>query len=105
MKTEIFKNDPELQKPLQSIENPIAPQKLQALQKQDTNIELLKCKLRNNRLDKEYYSLDEHELLTRKVINGGHEFRAIYLPSVLAFRYSIQPTMILAIMDSQEPTQ
>ena len=85
-KTEIFKNDPELQKPLQSIENPVAPQKLQALQKQDTNIELLKRKLRNNRLDKEYYSLDEHKLLTRKVIDGGHEFRAIYLPSVLIFQ-------------------
>ena len=42
--TEIFKNDPELQKPLQSIKNPIAPQKLQILQ-QDTNIETLKRKL------------------------------------------------------------
>ena len=47
-KTEIFKNDPELQAPLQSIENPIAPQKLQVLQKQDTNIKILKCKLCNN---------------------------------------------------------
>ena len=85
-KTEIFKNDPALQKPLQSIENPIAPQRLQVLQKQDTNIKILKCKLRNNRLDKEYYSLDENELLTRKVIDGGHEFCAIYLPSVLIFQ-------------------
>ena len=40
--TEIFKNDPELQQPLQSIENPIAPQKLQVLQQQDTSIEILK---------------------------------------------------------------
>ena len=84
--TEIFKNDPELQNSLQCIENPIAPQRLQKLQQQDTNIEILKRKLRNNRLDKEYYSLDENELLTRKVINGGHEFRAIYLPSVLIFQ-------------------
>ena len=84
--TEIFKNDPELQNSLQCIENPIAPQKLQKLQQQDTNIEILKCKLLNNRLDKEYYSLDENELLMRKVINGGHEFRAIYLPSVLIFQ-------------------
>ena len=84
--TEIFKNDPELQKPLQSIKNPIAPQKLQVLLQQDTNIEILKCKLRNNRLDKEYYSLDENELLTRKVINGGHEFHAVYPPSVLIFQ-------------------
>ena len=81
--TEIFKNDPELQNSLQCIENLIAPQRLKKLQQQDTNIEILKRKLRNNRLDKEYYSLDENELLTRKVIDGGHEFRAIYLPSVL----------------------
>ena len=85
-KTEIFKNDPELQEPLQSIGNPIAPQKPQVLQKQDTNIEILKRKLHNNRLDKEYYSLDENELLTRKVIDGGHKFRAIYLPSGLIFQ-------------------
>ena len=85
-KTEIFKNDPELQNSLQCIKNPIAPQKLQRLQQQDTNIEILKRKLRNNRLDKEYYSLDENELLTRKVINGGHAFHAIYLPSVLIFQ-------------------
>ena len=84
--TEIFKNDPELQNSLQCIENPIAPQRLKKLQQQDTNIEILKRKLRNNRLDKEYYSLDENELLTRKVIDGGHEFRAIYLPSVLIFQ-------------------
>ena len=84
--TEIFKNDPELQNSLQCIENPIAPQKLQKLQQQDTNIEILKCKLQNNRLDKEYYSLDENELLTRKVIDGGHEFCVVYLPSVLIFQ-------------------
>ena len=65
-KTEIFKNDPELQQPLQSIKNPIAPQKLQVLQKQDTNIKILKCKLHNNRLDKEYYSLDENETLDKE---------------------------------------
>ena len=80
---EIIKNDPELQKSLQCIENPIAPQRLRKLQQQDTNIETLKCKLQHNRLDKEYYSLDENELLMRKVIDGGHEFHAIYLPSVL----------------------
>ena len=43
--TEIFKNDPELQNSLQCIENPIAPQKLQKLQQQDSYIEILKCKL------------------------------------------------------------
>ena len=86
MEKEIIKNDPELQNSLQCIENPIAPQRLRKLQQQDTNIEILKCKLQNNRLDKEYYSLDENELLMRKVIDGGHEFRAIYLPSVLIFQ-------------------
>ena len=85
-KKEIVKNNPELQKSLQCIENPIAPQRLKKLQQQDTNIETLKCKLQHNRLDKEYYSLDENELLMRKVIDGGHEFCAIYLPSILTFQ-------------------
>ena len=84
--TEIIKNDPELQNSLQCIQNPIAPQRLKKLQQQDPNIEILKRKLQNNRLDKEYYSLDENELLTRKVIDGGDEFRAIYLPSILIFQ-------------------
>ena len=83
---EIIKNDPELQKSLQCIENPIAPQRLKQLQQQDTNIEALKCKLQHDKLDKEYYSLDENELLMRKVVDGGHEFCAIYLPSVLTFQ-------------------
>ena len=83
---EIIKNDPELQKSLQCIENPIAPQRLKKLQQQDTNIETLKRKLQHNRLDKEYYNLDENELLTRKVIDGGHEFHGIYLPSILTFQ-------------------
>ena len=65
---------------------PDCTQRLRKLQEQDTNIETLKCKLHNNRLDKEYYSLDENELQTRKVIDGGHKFRAIYLPSVLIFQ-------------------
>ena len=86
MEKEIIKNNPELQNSLQCIENPIAPQRLRKLQQQDTNIEILKRKLQNNRLDKEYYSLDENELLTRKVIDGGHKFHAIYLPSVLIFQ-------------------
>ena len=83
---EIIKNNPELQKSLQCIENPIAPQRLKKLQQQDTNIETLKCKLQHNRQDKEYYSLDENELLMRKVIGGGHKFHTIYLPSILTFQ-------------------
>ena len=85
MKKEI-KNNPDLQDTLQCIENPIAPQQLKRLQQQDANIKTLKHKLQHNKLDKEYYSLDENELLMRKVIDGGHEFHAIYLPSVLVLQ-------------------
>ena len=81
-----IKNDPELQESLQCIEKPITPQRLKKLQQQDANIETLKRKLQHNKLDKEYYSLDENELLMRKVIDGGHEFYAIYLPSILTFQ-------------------
>ena len=105
MDTEIIKNDPELQNSLQCIQNLIAPQRLKKLQQQDPNIKILKRKLQNNKLDKEYYSLDENELLTRKVIDGGHEFRAIYLPSVLIFQVPEQPMMILVTMDFQEHMQ
>ena len=47
---------------------------------------MLKHKLQHNKLDKEYYNLDENELLMRKVVDGGHKFHAIYLPSVLIFQ-------------------
>ena len=81
-----IKSDPDLQDTLRCIKNPFAPERLKRLQKQDAHIESLKHKLRNNKLDQEYYSLDEHELLTRKVVDGGHKFHAIYLPSVLVFQ-------------------
>ena len=81
-----IKSDPDLQDTLQCINNPIAPEWLKCLQQQDANIETLKHKLKHNKLDKEYYSLDENELLMQKVVNGGHEFCAIYLPSVLVFQ-------------------
>ena len=81
-----IKNDPDLQDILQCIENPITPQCLKRLQQQDANIETLKHKLQHNKLDREYYSIDENELLTRKVVNGGHKFHTIYLPNVLVFQ-------------------
>ena len=84
---EIIKNDPELQNSLQCKKNLIAPQRLRKLQEQDTNIETLKRKLHNNRLDKKYYSLDENELLMRKVIDGAHEFCTIYLPCKQLFLF------------------
>ena len=80
-----IKNDSDLQDTLQCMENPITPEQLKQLQQQDANIETLKHKLKH-KLDKEYYSLDEHELLTRKVVDGGHEFHAIYLPAVLVLQ-------------------
>ena len=39
---------------------------------QDANIEMLKHNLQHKKLDKEYYSLNENELLMRKVVDGGH---------------------------------
>ena len=80
---EIHQKQPRVTKPPTMHREPDCTQRLRKLQQQDTNIETLKCKLHNNRLNKEYYSLDENELLTRKVIDGGHKFCVIYLPSVL----------------------
>ena len=67
----------------QGYEFRIAPQQLKRLQQQDANIETLKHKLQHNKLEKDYYSMDENRLLTRKIVDGGHEFHAIYLPNVL----------------------
>ena len=80
-----IKNDQDLQDTLQCIENPITPQQLKRLQQQDANIETLKHKL-PHKLDKEYYNIDENELLTRKIVDGGHKFCTIYLPNVLVFQ-------------------
>ena len=81
-----IKSDPDLQDTLQCINNPIVPECLKCLQQQDANIETLKHKLKHNKLDKEYYSLDENELPTWEVVDGGHKFCTIYLPSVLVFQ-------------------
>ena len=81
-----IKNDPDLQDALWCIGNPIAPQRLKRLQQQDANIETLKRKLQPSKLDKEYYSMDENRLLTRKVVDNGHKFHAFYLPNVLVFQ-------------------
>ena len=59
---------------------------MKCLQEQDAAIETLKHKLAHNKPDKEYYSIDENGLLTRKVIDGGHEFHAIYLLVVLVLQ-------------------
>ena len=95
-----IKNDPDLQDTLQCIENPFAPQQLKRLQQQDANIETLKDKLQHTKLDKEYYSMDENGLLMRKVVDGGHEFHAIYLPNVLVFQVLQTAHDDLVTMDS-----
>ena len=79
-----IKNDPGLHDALQCINNPITPEQLKFLQEQEGTIETLKYKLSHNKLDKEYIA--ENGLLTRKVIDGGHEFCAIYLLSVLVLQ-------------------
>ena len=71
---------------LQCIDNPIAPEQLKCLQKQDATIETLKHKLKHNKLDEEYYSIDNKGLLTRKVVDSGHKFHATYLPAMLVLQ-------------------
>ena len=81
-----IKNDLDLQDTLQCIDNLIAPEWLKHLQEQDATIETLKHKQTHNKLDKEYYSIDDKGLLTRKVVDGGHEFHTIYLPAMLVLQ-------------------
>ena len=81
-----IKNDPDLHDALQCIDNLITPEWLKHLQEQDAAIETLKHKPTHNKLDKEYYSIDEKGLLKRKVIDGGHKSDAIYLPAVLVLQ-------------------
>ena len=83
---QVIKNDPDLQDTSLCIDNLIAPECLKHLQEQDATIKTLKHKLKHIKLDKEYYLIDKNGLLTRKVVDGGHEFHAIYLPVVLVLQ-------------------
>ena len=58
---------------------------LQRLQEQDPDIQKLKHKLEHNRLDKEYYKMKDG-LLKRKVVDRGHEFWSIHLPTSLVLQ-------------------
>ena len=49
-------------------------------------IETLNHKLKHNKLDKEYYRIDDQGLLTRKIVDGGHKFCGIYLPVMLVLQ-------------------
>ena len=51
---------------------------MKQLQEQDPDIQKLKHKLKHNKLDKEYYKMED-DLLKQKVVDGGHRFWSIYL--------------------------
>ena len=82
-----IKNDTDLADTLQCIDNPLSKEKMKILQEQDLDIEKLKLqhKLQYNRLDKEYYKVEDG-LLKQKVVDGGYEFWSIYLPCSLVLQ-------------------
>ena len=80
-----IKNDPDQIDALQCIDIPLSAECLKRLQEQDPDIQKLKQKLEHNRLDKEYYRMED-DLLQRKVVDGGHEFWSIYLPTSLVLQ-------------------
>ena len=80
-----IKNNPDLADALQCIDNPLSAEHLKRLQEQDPDIQKLKQKLEHNRLDKEYYKMED-DLLKRKVVDGGHEFWSIYLLASLVLQ-------------------
>ena len=80
-----IKNDPDLADALQCIDNPLSAECLKRLLEQNPDIQKLKHKLEHNKLDKEYYKMED-ELLQRKLVDGGHEFWSIYLPSSLVLQ-------------------
>ena len=80
-----IKNDPDLADALQCIDKPLSAEYLQRLQEQDPKIRKLKHKLEHNKLNKEYYRMEDG-LLKRKVVDGGHEFWSIYLPASLVLQ-------------------
>ena len=64
---------------------PLSADFLKRLQEQDPDIQQLKQKLEHNRLNMEYYKMED-DLLKRKVVDGGHEFWSIYLPASLVLQ-------------------
>ena len=45
----------------------------------------VEAQLQHNKLDKEYYKIED-DLLKQKVVDGGHEFWSIYLPCSLVLQ-------------------
>ena len=54
-----IKNDPDLADTLQCITNPLSMERMKQLQEQDPDIQKLKHKLKYNKLDKEYYKMED----------------------------------------------
>ena len=77
-----IKSNPDLADTLQCITNPLSTERMKRLQEQDPDIQKLKHKLKHNKLDKEYYKMED-DLLKRKVVDAGHKFWSIYLPCSL----------------------
>ena len=80
-----IKNGPDLANTLQCITNPLSMERMKRLQEQDPDIQKLKHKLKHNKLDKEYYKMED-DLLKQKVVDGGHEFWSTYLPCSLVLQ-------------------
>ena len=55
----VIKNDPDLVETLQCIDNPLSAEQMKQLQEQDPDIQKLKHKLKHNKLDKEYYKMED----------------------------------------------
>ena len=54
-----IKNDPDLVDTLQCITTPLSMERIKQLQEQDPDIQKLKHKLKHNKLDKEYYKMED----------------------------------------------
>ena len=80
-----IRNDPDLVDTLQCIDNPLSAEQMKHLQEQDPDIQKLKHKLQHNKLDKEYYKIED-DLLKHKVVDGGHKFWSIYFPCSLVLQ-------------------
>ena len=80
-----IKNDPDLADTLQCIDNPLSAEWMKHLKEQDPDIQKLKHKLQHNKLDNEYYKIED-DLLKQKVVDGGYKFWSIYLPCSLVLQ-------------------
>ena len=61
-----IKNDPDLADALQCIDNPLSMERMKWIQEQDPDIQKLKHKLKHNKLDKDYYKMED-DLLKQKL--------------------------------------